>query len=545
MAPSNGSSQQSVIGGVLKRVDRQVRVNRVLDHLSIAVCLLLATLVTIKMLSMLVPVTTPAPLLIVAVVAIIYLSFLAWSQIGAQQLGLAAAVADSRGNLHDEIKSAYWFMRQVHRTDWTDVQVARATETARGLEAKRLVPTEVPQRFWAAIGLGTILLVLNMVPAGPPLLAFANAPIDPSSLTADQEDQFEEIRSLVEQAQELESGIDEQDRLSAEAQERIEEAMRQLAADELSMEELLRELREAQNALEEGNLDMAAMQEALEELAQDLESNADLQDLAEAMQNQDLAAAADLLRQLAENMQNMDSQQLQEMSDQLQQAAQGDQQSMQELMEALQQAAEAMSDEQLADAQQAMQEAAEAMEAMSQRMDAQDMMNQASQQMQAMQQSMSQEQLAQQMQQMMQSDQSGGESQEGAMAMPSDEVQQSASSGETGDPTDQQGGPAGHATSEAIEGAEMQLGQATTLEVQLEMEVLDKEEDPLQPEEPHDPEDIFQEASRQETAIVEYRNVRGPSSYAEGSALSVEQIPWRYRNLVKRYFLAIRPRENQ
>jgi len=177
----------------------------------------------------------------------------------------------------------------------------------------------------------------------------------------------------------------------------------------------------------------------------------------------------------------------------------------------------------------------------------QDMMNQASQQMQAMQQSMEQQQLAQQMmsQQMMQSEQTGAESQQGAMAMPSDEVQKAAGSGESGDPSDQQGGPAGHATSEAIEGAEMQLGNATTLEVQLEMELLAEEENPLEPEEPPDPEDIFQEASRQETAMVEYRSVRTPSDYAEGSALSVEQIPWRYRNLVKRYFLAIRPRENQ
>jgi hypothetical protein len=91
----------------------------------------------------------------------------------------------------------------------------------------------------------------------------------------------------------------------------------------------------------------------------------------------------------------------------------------------------------------------------------------------------------------------------------------------------------------------MALGQATTLEVQLEMEVLDEEINPLEPEEPPDPEDIFQEASRQETATVEFRSVRSPSSYAEGSALSVESIPWRYRNLVKRYFLSIRPRENQ
>ena len=128
------------------------------------------------------------------------------------------------------------------------------------------------------------------------------------------------------------------------------------------------------------------------------------------------------------------------------------------------------------------------------------------------------------------------------MAMPSDEVQKSAG-GESGDPSDQEGGPAGHATSDPM-GGDMELGTPTTLDVQLEMEVLDEAVPEEEPEE-LDPDDIFQEASQQETATVEYRNVRASSSYAEGSALAVERIPWRYRNLVKRYFLAIRPRESQ
>lgn len=544
MAPSNGSSQ-FIIHGVLKRIDRKVRLNRVIDHFSIALCLVLATIVSVQLIRMVVPVATPETWLIVAIAGGVYAAYLLWSQIGARQLGLAAGVADSRGRLYDELKSAYWFMGQDHHTDWTDAQVERATETARHLQVRRLVPTEVPQRFWVALGLAAILVGLGFVPSGPPLLTFAGAQTPGDGLTVEQEGQLEEIRDLVDQAQQLEEATPEDEQLVAEAQERIEEAMRRLEAEELSMEELTRELREAQNALEEGNLDMAAMQEALDDLAQDLEGSQELGDLAQAMQNQDMGEAAEMMRQLAENLQSMSPEQMQQMSEQMQQAAQGDQQSMQELMEALQEAAEAMSEEQTAQAQESMQQAADAMQQMSQRMEAQQMMNQAGQQMQQMQQSMSEQQLAQQMQQMMPSEQSGGESQEGSMSMPSDDVQKTASSGETGDPSDQQGGPAGHATSEAMEGAEMQLGQATTLDVQLEMEVLDKQEDPLEPEEPPDPEEIFQEASQQETATVEYRNVRRPSDYAEGSALSVEQIPWRYRNLVKRYFLAIRPRENQ
>jgi len=543
MAAAKESSEQSAIRGILTRVDRQGRVNSVLDYVSIAVCLVLATLLTVKLVGMIVPIAAPSALAVVSVCVVLLGVLLVWTQYGARHLGRAAAVTDDRGNLHDEIKSAYWFMRQDYGTDWTKTQVQRAADTARRLEAKRLVPTIVPQRLWLAVAMLALIVGLTFVPTGGPLLSFAAAPVG-SGLTAAQEEQFEDIRALVEQAEALEDVGEEA--LSAEARERLEEAMRQLEADELTMEELLRELREAQNALDEGNLEMNALEEALAELAQDLEGNTELADLAEAMKNQDLSQAAELMRQLADRLSDLQGQDAQDLMEQLQQAAQGDQASMQELMEALQEAADAMSDEQLADAMQAMQDAAEAMEAMSQRMDAQEMMNQASQQMQAMQQSMSQQQLAQQMmsEQMMASEQPGGEQQEGAMAMPSDDVQKASGSGESGDPSQQEGGPAGHATSDPVEGAEMQLGTPTTLEVQLEMEIVEEEMPEFEEEEP-DPEDIFQEASRQQTALVEYENVRGPSDYAEGSALSVERIPWRYRNLVKRYFLAIRPRENQ
>ena len=61
------------------------------------------------------------------------------------------------------------------------------------------------------------------------------------------------------------------------------------------------------------------------------------------------------------------------------------------------------------------------------------------------------------------------------------------------------------------------------------------------PEEELDPEDLFQEASRQQSAIVQYRDVRAPSEYSQGTALNAERIPWQYRGLVKKYFLAIRP----
>ena len=277
---------------------------------------MLATLLTVKILGMLVNIWAPPTLIVVATSAAFLIVFLIGTQYGARHLGQAAAVADDAGRLNDELKSAYWFMRQSHNTIWTEAQVHRASQTARGLQAKRLVPTIVPQRLWTAAMLGGILVSLQFVPPGPPLLAFTNVPVDPSSLTQAQEEQFEEIRNLVEQAQILDETTAEEDQISADAQERLEEAMRALEADQLTMEELLRELREAQNSLEEGNLEMSAMQEALEDLAQDLEGSSELSELAEAMRNQGLAEAAEMMRNLAEQLSQMDGQQLAEMAEQ-------------------------------------------------------------------------------------------------------------------------------------------------------------------------------------------------------------------------------------
>ena len=540
------TSEGSVITGTLKQIDRRVRLNGFIDHLSIAVCTLLGILVVIRIGGILVPIDPPSSAAIAGVAAVLFAAFALSTQLRGARLARAAAFADSRGNLYDELKSAYWFLREQRESPWIDEQVSRAADTARGLDTKRLVPTAVPQRLWIALALFAIFLVLPLLTAGEPLFAFSGPDYDPALLTSQEEEQFEEIRDLMELAEELQAeGLE--DPLSEEARERLEEALRQLEAQELTMEELLREMREAQNALEEGNLDMQAMQEALEEIAADLAGSEEMADLAEALIDRELMEAAELMRALAEQLSQMQGDQAQELMERLQQASQADQPSIQELMDALEAAAEALSDEQMQEAMQAMQQAAEALEDMAQRMDAQELMNQAAQQMAALQEQMGQRPMPAPMQmdpsqQMMQqaSAEEGGEAQSAA-ALPSDEVQKQSGGGESGDPSDQEGGPAGHATSDPM-GGELKLGAPTTLEVQLEMELLQK---PEEPEEETDPEDIFQEASRQENSVLEYRSVRGRSSYAEGAALNVERIPWRYRNLVKKYFLAIRPRESK
>ena len=251
-----------------------------------------------------------------------------------------------------------------------------------------------------------------------------------------------------------------------------------------------------------------------------------------------------LLRELAEKLAEMDStDQLGDLAERMEQLSPSDQQELEELLAALQEASEALGDQDAAGAEQALQDAADLMEALADRMKAQDLMNQASQQLQSLEQAMAQqamsmdpEQLAELLSQLQQEGE-GGE--QVGMSMASDEVQWQGGGDEDGEASEEpQGGPSGHATGDPL-GGEMKLGDPTRLEVQLDVEILDTGEEP----EPPRPENIFEEESRQEESALGYSEVQRRSTFAEEDVMSAERIPWRYRNLVKLYFLAIRPRD--
>jgi hypothetical protein len=528
MAPRGSRKEHSILTSTLQRVDRRVRINGALDQLSIAVCLVLGLLLTFQIGRMVLPVTPPPGFWVVGGSSLLFGAFLAWSERGGSRLARAAAVADTRADLHDELKTAYWFMGLGGDSAWIDLQLHRAAETARGLDPRGLVPTTVPRRFVTALGLFVALQVLAFIPMEGPLLTFASAS-DSTAIAASQAQQLEEIRDLVEATE-----TDD----DAEVLAQLEETLRELEADQLSMEELLRDLREAQNMLEEGNLEMNALEEALADLAQGFEDSEELGDFAEALEDENLDLASELMRELSENLSNLTDEETAELMAQLQEAAMSDLPGLEDLLESLQEAADALANQETQDAQEALEEAADRLEEMSDRQEAQEGRNEASEQMESMGEQTTEQQSGMEQLLGMQQGEGGDEAAESGMAMPSDEVKQSAGSTEAQDPS----GPPGHATSESM-GGEQEFGAATTLEVQLSMEVLDEPEP--RPESEPDPDDVFKGASREESSTLQYRDVRSFSSYAEGSALAVDQIPWRYRSLVKKYFLAIRPRGNQ
>ena len=530
----SSATERSTITAVLRRIDLKVRFNQTLQHFSVATCWVLGALLLIELAPLLVPLSVPPDSLIVSAGAAAFLAFLLWSQVGGRRLERAAGVADQRAELNDEIKSAYWFMRQADSSPWIDLLVGRAASTARRLDARGLVPVTIPKLFGVALALFGLLQVMALVPSDGPLLTFA-APSDSVRFERAREAYADEIRELIDgEAAEL---------LNEEALALLEEALRELEAAETSFDDLLRDLREAQNVLDEGNLEMAATRDAREELVQEFLGSSELAEFVDALREQDLSDAAGGLRDLSEQLGDLTGQELADLGDRLQEASEIDEPIIDELLSALREAADAISESRISEAQEALERVAAALEEMAERGARQELNNETSEAAQAMQEALSQQpggSPGQTQMQMAQSQSDAGELSVASMASPSSEVTRS-----DGSSPGSQSGPAGHATGDPS-GGDLELGVSTTLEAQLALEVIGAvTPESAEEERDLDPEDLFQEASRQQSSIIQYRDVRAPSQYSQGSALNAERIPWRYRSLVKRYFLAIRPYERK
>jgi hypothetical protein len=544
MSDTNNSDRATILG-TLRRVDRRVRLNEGFKSLTVAVCVLLSLLLVLQILGALFPVPLPSAGVVCGLWGSLVAGYWLWRSTRSRPLGRAAGISDRRANLKDELKTAYWFIGKGEPTPWTDYQAGLAAGTAARLDPVQLVPVVVPRGTYVAAALA-VLFVFSIWAPLPDAGTIFGAAAGLGGLGDNDPEQVSAIEELMAQAALLDESDEllEERAISKEARERLEEALRRLEENELSLEEMLREMQEARNLLEEGNLDMSTLQEGLEDLGKDLEGSDTLDELADALQNQELEEAADLLRELAEKLAEMDAtDQLGDLAERMAQLAPSDQQELEDLLAALREASEALGEQDAEGAEQALQDAADLMEALADRMKAQDLMNQASQQLPSLEQAMAQqamsmdpEQLAELLSQLQQEGE-GGE--QVGMSMASDEVQWQSGGDEEGDASeDPQGGPSGHATGDPL-GGDVKLGDPTRLEVQLEVEVLDTGEEP----EPPRPENIFEEESRQEDSALGYGEVRQRSTFAEEDVMSAERIPWRYRNLVKLYFLAIRPRD--
>ena len=524
---------RDVILATLRRVRNRIRFSRGLQDFAFVFFLALASLVAFQLIRLLVPIPaildTHLPRLWLVALGV----FLLWRLTRTRSLAQAAAFADGKGDLKDELKTAYWFIEEGDEagSPWTDLQARRAATTATELDLTRLVPTHIPKQLFLADGaLLAMGLFLWTLPGQPSMVS----PDGARDLTREEEKQAQDIRELIADAGRTET-----------AQE-LDEALERLEQGELPLAEGLQGLAIVENLLSEGNLEMSTIKEGLGELAQDFRASSELTAVAEAMESSDLDEASDLLRALAQNLPEAPAN-MAALHEALEKASQVEA-PLEELLENLRQAAEALARQDSDEAQRSLEEAANELEALGRKMEAQNQMNDARRQLGELRQS-----LGQQFPFGASDEQSGppsdssdageGESapaEAGGMAMPGGDVQLQMGGGAAPDPTNVlDAGPGGHSTGPS-QGEDNVRGEPTRLDVQLEMEMLAAEE-----QERPTPEDIFDKESRQEHSLVDYRETSPRSDYADEAVMNEERIPWRYRSLVKKYFLALRSQQAQ
>jgi len=509
----SATTDQNQILGFLARVDRRIRLHEGLDALTTGLWALSALLVLSKLFGVWEYPTARVVLLLIYGTALA--GFVAFRGLRRKGLARPAGVADARSDSKDALKSSLDFIGLPERTRWMEFQIHRTAGLAEGLSPAEIAPAAPSKSLYysaaLAIGLAALLSwnpmwlqevdATTWFTAGEALIAEAVG---------------EDGEPLPEEPKQLEE---------------LDQAIEALRRRELEMPETLRDLQAAKDALAASRLEMEQLESDLENLGAQLESTPSLAELAEAMKSKDAEKAAELLRSLAEKLKSAQtSEELQALLESLKDAN-VQQADLAELLERLEKAQGTMSPESLAEMAQALQDAARELESMGEQMAADQAMEAMGEEMQTLQAGMGQQQQAGQQQQGQQQ-QSGGQATQSA-GMMSSQLQMAQFQGDPSSAVPVDAGPAGDATGPGG-GQEPVLGEATTLDVQLEMELLKTAErdEPI-------PEEIFERLSRQEKSTLNYEALTQRGSYAEDSALGHESIPWVYRSLVKQYFLTI------
>ena len=554
-------SDREAIVQTLRQIETRVRTNRLVERLAFGSLILIVIALLVKAWDLLSPLSSSTIQIFWVLWFIALAAFIGRTLVGGRgTLSEAAAHVDQKAQLKNEITSAYWFMHNGGRNPWIELQVHRAAETARGLDPKRLYPRAVGATSYLAVGLGVLLLILNFapLPIDHDWLYSREAP----TLTLSSEDEalLEEIEELIEQAQEL-----QQDEVVDQLQELIEA----LRSGELSASEALQELDQIQDLMDEGNLDMASIIEGLEEIGQDLQQSEDTRKAGEAMSGGELEQAAEEMRRLAEQL-GAGEQPDEDLQEVLEQASENTRPGLEELAEKLQEASESLQNQDRDALQQALEEASRELEDLSEMVESQQIKNQASQQLENLQNSLreqqNQEQQAAVEDALEQMRQQQDQQQQGEPGQQQDQMsqEQAAQQGQldaepefapgaagAGQMTDQAQAPGQPGEVQGFDATgtgqmpsgfgfspEEKEGAPTSLDVQLQEERMEAQRS----EDLESEAEKIEEESGEQRSKLDYRNVPSDLTPAQQDLLNQEQIPREYRNLIREYFQAIRPR---
>jgi len=508
-------SDQEVILRALELVRRRLRLSRALRDAAI-VSGMVAVLLVLWRVLYLFPgraVLAATAVLAALLVLVAGLLLLVRSALVARcTLGGAAALADARAGLTDELQSAHWFLQHPTPSPWVEAQVAHAARSAGRLKPAALFPVRFGRRGLIAASAGPLMVVMAWLV--PPLAPPSDAAV--AALPEAQASQVHVLRELADQVP---------DETTAR---KLREAIAAVENRDATTAEKQRALAEAQRALEQQDLQAASAREGLYRLADKLRGQQRLEDVAKALEEGDAARAAKLVRGMA----SAPGAEGQEGDASVE--GRRDERDLERLLDVV---ARGQGAEQSEAASAAAKETVDRLKEIAQQLDTQERLSQSVRALQQLQLMVAQRSpLAagrfgqQAAQNSTPAPQTGQTNMPGGMMFRTTAVAR-----ETTPSEQQEGSKTGSALGDSR--ADSVLGtKATSLEVQLKQEAV--------PDRPRQDDRAgagwFYTESRQQAATVGFEEVRSGAQSALGQSAALDAVSIRHRRMVKDYFTATR-----
>ena len=487
-------------------------------------------------LSLVVPIVLSAwyklsPVSWVAVVTVLSLwfatlvAYASWMFLRRKSLASIAVAVDEKATLDGELTTAYWFYRKGLSSAWIDLQRGRAARTAEMLDLTQLFPYSIPKSSRLTVALLALCFILNLIP-----LSWTRGWLQADPLVSDVVDQnlvdLDEARQILSQAEFIDG---------LEAIQLSEDFREQLIQRQLSVHDEV-EFREMRLTEENWSLDSDLMEALMKGMAESLDGiGSDA--LVEALQRKDFEMAARELRDLAQELDFTEAD-LESLKQSLNELAEMSSDELEALAEELTEAAGQLSEGNDEAMQHAFEQLAEDLEQLIREQQRDELREAAAQRLD-------------QLEQAAQSGQGSNDEQQLASGEPSTEDQMTATpqegdttgsqtgapmeTGGPGVPTDEQG--QGDLSAPGA-GDIIEYGSPTSLEVELQPEILE-----VQPQPSDQPDDrLVDQPSQASQSKLQYEEIGLMISYQDSEMLDADSIPWLYRDLVKQYFQAVGPR---
>lgn len=277
--------ERETIFGVLGELGRRLWMARAIRETAFAACVILFCLVCFRLIlpALVTDATSAETAIRVALIAacIVVAVEVVMRVRHAVSTKEAAAEADARAHLRDELKSAHWFLSDSEISPYTQLQVRRAAGTAAGLDLVVLVPRKFPGNALLAAALGGVLAALLWI---SPQLSHSWEPRQDTVPAHLRESAG--LHSLLQGAP--------QDAQIA----KLEAALRKLEQTGASSAEKRQALADMRDAIDQANMEASAAREELARLAESLKADPKFESVAQAMNEGRMDDAKALLHKL-------------------------------------------------------------------------------------------------------------------------------------------------------------------------------------------------------------------------------------------------------